>query len=387
LLAGIPVLITVLAHPSWLGDLPDAVRRLFGGANANRGAIGLASVIRWLLFALVAIALVALPALWRQRGPGLAVAAVGLVALDLIAMGWGYNPAIPKSQADPARPPAIAASQLITGVGGGRVMGIGALEPNTASRWGLRDARGHEDPVVERPQKLLLALSGGINTALFGGTPTPGSTSRPLDVFDVNAVVLGPPGSDLERRIAASMPDARVAYSGPGAVVLSNPGALPPAFVSYGWRTSSGLNDSLRQMAASTPAQARDNPVIETSQRPPAGPRRRATPALVRSRSDTKVTLSVNAVAPGRLTLLDTFYPGWNAKIDGKSVHIDASDAAFRSVPIAAGRHTVTFSYEPGSVLVGGILSLTALTAIVMCIGLGARRRRSEVEEPAQALE
>ncbi|HEY1595827.1 MAG TPA: YfhO family protein, partial [Thermoleophilaceae bacterium] len=220
--AGVPVLITILAHPSWLGDLPDAVRRLFGGAaNANRGAVGLAAVIRWLLFALVAILLVARPALWRRRGPVLAVAAIGLVALDLLAMGWGYNPAIPKSQADPARPQAIAAAQFVAGGTGGRVTGIGALEPNTASRWGLRDARGHEDPVVERSQKLWLDLSGGITTALFGGTPSAATTARPLDVFGVSAVVLGPPGSDLERRLAPALPGTRVAYSGPGAVVLA----------------------------------------------------------------------------------------------------------------------------------------------------------------------
>lgn len=389
-LAGLPVAITILAHPSWLGDLPEAVRRLFGGgASASLAAIGLASVIRWLLFALVAISLVAVPALWRRRGPPLAAAALALVALDLIAMGWGYNPAIPESQADPARPPAIAAAQLLTGAGGGRVMGIGALEPNTASRWGLRDASGHEDPVVERPQKLLLELSGGINTALFGGTPSAATSARPLDIFGVDALVLGPPGSGLERRIAAALPGSRVAYSGPGAVVLSNPGALPPAFVAYRWRPSSGLDDSLRMMAASTPAQARDDPVIETADRPPAGAARPATPARVLSRSDTHVTLAVQAAAPGRLTLLDTYYPGWKASVDGRSVHIDASDAAFRSVSVAAGRHTVSFSYEPGSVLWGGIASLVALAAIVLCIALGGggRRRggRSEVEEPAHA--
>jgi uncharacterized membrane protein YfhO len=103
------------------------------------------------------------------------------------------------------------------------------------------------------------------------------------------------------------------------------------------------------------------------------------------ARSDTKVTLAVNAAAPGRLTLLDTYYPGWNAKVDGRSTQIDASDAAFRSVPVAAGRHTVTFSYKPGSVLAGGIVSLVALAAILLCIALGTRRRRSDVEEPAHA--
>jgi uncharacterized membrane protein YfhO len=90
------------------------------------------------------------------------------------------------------------------------------------------------------------------------------------------------------------------------------------------------------------------------------------------------VTLAVQ----GRLMLLDTYYPGWTAEVGGKSVHIDAADAAFRSVPVGAGRHTVSFSYKPGSVLAGGIVSLVALLAIVLCIALGGR---SKVEERTHA--
>jgi cell division septation protein DedD len=43
----------------------------------------------------------------------------------------------------------------------------------------------------------------------------------------------------------------------------------------------------------------------------------------------------------------------------------------------------VTFSYRPASVLAGGIVSLVALAAIVLCIALGGRR--SQVEEREHA--
>jgi uncharacterized membrane protein YfhO len=120
--------------------------------------------------------------------------------------------------------------------------------------------------------------------------------------------------------------------------------------------------------------------VIEMADRPPAGPvgaERGSTPARVVSRSDTQVTISAQASAPGRLVLLDTYYPGWTATVDGKDVHIDAADAAFRAVPVTAGRHTVRFSYQPASVLAGGIVSLVALLAIALCIALGSKIQKA----------
>jgi Bacterial membrane protein YfhO len=155
--------------------------------------------------------------------------------------------------------------------------------------------------------------------------------------------------------------------------VLDNPAALPPAFVAYRWRTTAGLSESLRQMGSGTSAEARDDPVIETAVRPQAGAPARATTARVISRSDTRVTVSVNASAPGRLVLLDTYYPGWKASVDGHGVHIDAADAAFRSVPVATGRHTVSFRYRPASVLVGGIVTLAALLLAALSIALGGK--------------
>ena len=42
--------------------------------------------------------------------------------------------------------------------GGGRVVSVDGLIPNTATRWGLHDARGHEQPVIERTTRLWLQL-------------------------------------------------------------------------------------------------------------------------------------------------------------------------------------------------------------------------------------
>jgi len=127
-------------------------------------------------------------------------------------------------------------------------------------------------------------------------------------------------------------------------------------------------------MSAGTAGQARDAPVIETGVKPPTATPGAATPARVVSRTDTEGTLDVQAQADGHVVLLDSFYPGWHAEVDGRERPIRAADLAFRAVAVTPGRHTVRFFYRPTSVLAGGALSLAALLAIGVCL-IGLRRR------------
>ena len=365
--AVLPALVVVGAHPQWLGVLPDGVKRVFGAGAETVDAIALASVLRWLAFAAAAIAVFAALLRRRPRTTLLIAAAIGLTALDLLTITAGYNPAISRAEASPPQPPAVAALRRAT-ANGGRVVGVQAMQPNTASRWDLEDARGHEQPTVGRVALLWTALGGGAELNAPGVNLADPRSQKLLDVFGVRAVLLPPAVS------RSSLPDTQVEYSGPGGVVVSNPGALPPAFVAYGWRASQGRTASALLMAAGTARQARDAPVIETAAKPPAAAPGAATPARVVSRTDTEVRLDVQAQADGHVVLLDTFYPGWHAEVDGREQPIRAADLAFRAVAVTPGRHTVRFFYRPTSVIAGGALSLAALLAIGVCL-IGLRRR------------
>ena len=311
-----------------------------------------------------------------RRTGALAAAAVALAAFDLLALGWGYNPAITKEQADPPSPPAVEAMQRLT-EGGGRVVSVDGLIPNTATRWGLHDARGHEQPVIERTTRLWLQL-GTTGDGTVAVIPDSGETKRLLDAFGVRAALLDRSRlTDAGDISARGFTGDRVAYAGPGGVVVQRRSPLPPAFVAYSWRTSGNLDESLLHMALSSAEQMRDAPVIETTDAAP-GSRVPATPARVVSRSDTEVTVEVRARARGQLVLLDSFYPGWRAEVDGRETPIRPANAAFRAVAVNAGRHEVRFSYRPASVIAGGAISVAAiaLMAVGLLLGRGRRGRR-----------
>jgi hypothetical protein len=187
-----------------------------------------------------------------------------------------------------------------------------------------------------------------------------------LDVFGVRAVLL-PPSALLGSELVGAPPLSNdpIAYERPDGIVLEHPSALPPAFVAYRWRPSGGQKESLLAMALRTSRQARDEPVIETSDAVPSGPPRPATPARIVSRSDTSVTVDVRAQARGQLVLLDAFYPGWRAEVDGDPTPIRPANGAFRAVAVGPGRHEVRFNYRPTSVMVGGAISIAGLAVLV----------------------
>jgi hypothetical protein len=368
-LALLPLVAQLVAHPGWVGALPDAAERLAGAGTPTVDAIAQAAVLRWAIAAGLGVALIA--ALARTPGRrALVAAACVLAAADLLLMGWGFNPAIERAQADPPEPAPVAAMRAV----GGRVAGAGGLEPNTASRWGLRDALGHEQPAIERYSLTWAFLGGGATVSTEAIDPADPNTPRLLDLFGVRALLL-PAG--------ASAP-GRVVHDGPDGVVVERPDALPEAFVAHDWRESDGLAPSIGLLASRSAAESRDAPAIEGAGPPPGAAAAPATPARVTRRSDTSVTVALDPGAAGQLVLLDTHYPGWTAQVDGRDAPIRPANGLFRAVPVPAGAREVTFAYRPGSVRAGAAISVAALLVIV-ALALRPTWRRRRRPRPRRA--
>jgi uncharacterized membrane protein YfhO len=84
------------------------------------------------------------------------------------------------------------------------------------------------------------------------------------------------------------------------------------------------------------------------------------------------VTIRAALDAPGYLVLADTWYPGWQAMIDTEPAALMRANHAFRAVQLEEGEHEIEMAYRPRSVLVGGITTLTVLTAFI--VGMAVSR-------------
>jgi hypothetical protein len=87
---------------------------------------------------------------------------------------------------------------------------------------------------------------------------------------------------------------------------------------------------------------------------------------------------------PGMLVLADSFYPGWNAYVNGRQEKIYRANLFFRGVSLPAGTHTVEFRYEPHSFAIGRAVSIITLLAIVATsILVYLRKRQANLTVPA----
>jgi hypothetical protein len=92
-----------------------------------------------------------------------------------------------------------------------------------------------------------------------------------------------------------------------------------------------------------------------------------------------RVRIAATLGCRGMVVLTDTFYPGWEATVDGKPAKVWEAYAMVRGVVVEAGAHRVEFVYRPWTLYAGSALSLAAgcgVGALVLVERWRRRRKR-----------
>jgi hypothetical protein len=98
------------------------------------------------------------------------------------------------------------------------------------------------------------------------------------------------------------------------------------------------------------------------------------------------VEIQASLSSAGYLVLLDSFYPGWVATIDGQPGPVYRANYIGRAVFVPAGDHLVRFEYRPGSFRVG--LGLALLAALLIAAVAASRywvKKRGQARAGATA--
>jgi len=75
--------------------------------------------------------------------------------------------------------------------------------------------------------------------------------------------------------------------------------------------------------------------------------------------------IKTNSEADGFLFVADSFYPGWQMKLDGGATKIYRADFTFRGVLVPAGEHLVELTYDPLFFRLGSFISLSTSVIII----------------------
>ena len=89
-----------------------------------------------------------------------------------------------------------------------------------------------------------------------------------------------------------------------------------------------------------------------------------------------QLLLAVQSPAPGYLLLNDSWYPGWEATVNGQPASVLRANLMFRAVQIPAGHSQVEFSYQPKSLTAGFWVTGLSVTILFWILSLAYRSHR-----------
>lgn len=110
---------------------------------------------------------------------------------------------------------------------------------------------------------------------------------------------------------------------------------------------------------------------------PPDAP---ASTATLRRYGNDEAQIETDGLAPGWLVLSDSYYPGWEATLDGRPATVFRANINQRAVRLPPGRHTVRFEFTAPAQALGKGLSAVGLCLLALLTILA--RRAPDASQP-----
>lgn len=145
--------------------------------------------------------------------------------------------------------------------------------------------------------------------------------------------------------------------------ILENKDAYPRAFLVTNYVVENNLQKTLTALFSKY-SNPRQTVVLEQK---PSFSQFSATEKNLSIVSYTPNVITLQSQTNGNtlLFLSDSFFPGWQATIDGKTTQILRADLAFRAIALPKGNHMIIFSYYPLSFVIGVFLAIISLSGVL----------------------
>jgi Bacterial membrane protein YfhO len=159
----------------------------------------------------------------------------------------------------------------------------------------------------------------------------------------------------------------------PGTFVYENPGALSRFFLVSRVHRAANMDAALMRLRArdfDPRTEAVVEAPVEMEGNAPSGD------VHVREYSARGFTVETDASVPAFLVTSETAYPGWNAWVDGEARTPVMTNAAFRGLPVPAGRHVVKMRFDPPILSRSAWVTLAASVMLALAVWFGDNRQQ-----------
>ena len=147
-----------------------------------------------------------------------------------------------------------------------------------------------------------------------------------------------------------------------------------------GWDTPAGSQEVLNRLLS--PAHdPREMTLLEATPGGPAPPAARASSGRCEiigyEVAPNRIQAAWHVGSGGMLRILETWAPGWEARVNGAPAPVYRADFLFLAVPVPEGSVEVELRYRPPSLPIGAALSAAGLLGLFVCFAGGKRRPRA----------
>lgn len=285
----------------------------------------------------------------RRHGLLYSIFGLGWVAADLLVFAKPINPAIPHES---YYPKTSEIAWLQKDKSDFRILGEDlVLVPNTAELYDLKDARGCDFMAVRRYEELITGAAGK-----FIFYRSADSLPEALPLLSVKYVLaFNRPAPDPALFEPVFTNEASIyrnrQFEGRARTVFDYKVESSQAVLAA---VRSGTFDPDKTLLLE--GQPKNNNVGA-----PTSTASVESSANIVSDQPDEVTVEASMPRPGFLLLLDTYFPGWKATVNGLSSPVLQADYDFRAVQLPAGKSVVRFVYQPASFRLGMALFAAGL--------------------------
>ena len=231
-----------------------------------------------------------------------------------------------------------------------------ALPQHIAGRYNIELVTGYDAIVLKRYYEFL-GKAGNITVRPSTTIPIK-NISKPQLVDLLNAKYI-----TSSKKL--NNPQYDLKFSNSKYNVYLNKNSLPRAFITHNALILKNKDDIL-DLLSSGQFDAKNTVILEDVPKGNLLNQGTYKEAIVEYYSPHRITVSTETETPGFLVISETWYPGWKAYDNGKEIKIYKADYVLRAVYLDKGNHKVDFVFEPKSLKIGFLITVTSLIIVLL---------------------